>query len=126
MLEIDVCGGHFVVLIKEAKLVPRHYFIGRNIVCKCGKASYYSLWSRRVTMEKKYMSMTAILFFLNQTQTVPGHVFKDRHIVCKFGEDISRNSQDVRFMYAGKLKEVVLAAILIFKIILNVFSGKLF
>ena len=49
--EINVFGGHFGVILKKTKLVPTHCFIGRNTVCKFGEAMYYSLWSRRVTME---------------------------------------------------------------------------
>ena len=60
-VEMNTCGGHFDFL-KEAKLVYKHCFIGRNIFCNFGEGSYFRLWPRKGTMKKKEMAVAAIFF----------------------------------------------------------------
>ena len=84
---MNVCSGHFDIL-KEAKVVCRHCFIGRNIVCNCGEGSYNYLWPRMAKMEKKRNGSGGHFVFQKEGKISARHLFIDLNIVCKIGEEI--------------------------------------
>ena len=75
--KMNTCGGHFDFL-KGAKLVYKHCFIGRNIVCNFGEGSYFSLCPRKGIMKKIEMAVATILFFKRRVKLDHGlHLYQD-------------------------------------------------